>query len=101
VAPDGAVYLPVKFRPTLPGLATGDLILYSNDPNESPKVVRLEGIGCEEGGVCEVPDDAIWTCEIERKCGCQASDHDPSAPLGTGLLILLALLWIRPWHRRR
>jgi MYXO-CTERM domain-containing protein len=101
VAPDGAVYLPVMFRPTLPGLATGDLILYSNDPNESPKIVRLEGIGCEEGGVCEVPEDAIWTCELERKCGCQAADHDPSAPLGTGLLVLLALLWIHPWRRRR
>ncbi|MFH2009622.1 MAG: MYXO-CTERM sorting domain-containing protein [bacterium] len=97
VAPDGAVYLPVLFRPSLPGPASAELILYSNDPNEAPKVVRVEGIGCEVGGACEVPEDAVWTCGLERKCGCQASDPGPA--LGSLLLALLALVWIR--RRRR
>jgi MYXO-CTERM domain-containing protein len=99
VDPDGVVYLPVMFRPALPGPIEGDLILYSNDPNESPKVVRLEGIGCEDANNCSVPDDAVWECTIHRECGCRSQASSPAGTAFTTLLLgLLALVWIR---RRR
>ncbi|MDY0002106.1 MAG: MYXO-CTERM sorting domain-containing protein [Polyangia bacterium] len=99
VDPDGVVYLPVMFRPAVPGQVEGDLILYSNDPNEHPKVIRLAGIGCESADNCSVPDDAVWVCSIHRECGCSADRASPAGTaLATLLLGLLALAWIR---RRR
>jgi hypothetical protein len=103
IDPDGVVYLPVIFRPNLPGPTDEELVIYSNDPNESPKVIIVEGVGCESADNCEIPDDAIWECEVHRECGCQASrrgvgDPEGGTALATLLLALVSLLWIR---RRR
>jgi hypothetical protein len=103
IDPDGVVYLPVIFRPNLPGPTDEELVIYSNDPNESPKVIIVEGVGCESANDCDIPDDAIWECEIHRECGCRASRRgagvaDGGSALATLLLALVSLLWIR---RRR
>lgn len=100
IDPDGVVYLPVLFRPLVPGPAEGDLILYSNDPNESPKVIKVSGVGCKDGEHCDVPDDAEWVCSVHRECGCQSPEGStPGDGLGAGLLGLLLLGW--SWRRRR
>lgn len=98
VASDGVVYLPVLFRPALPGPVEGDLIIYSNDPRDSPKVITVVGVGCEDANNCDIPDDAQWVCSIDRECGCKATS---ASPVGTGLSTLLLGLLCLAWIRRR
>ncbi len=97
--PGESTIIPVYFAPTVIGPVRKYMSIYSNDPDESPRVVEIESYGCGPDGDCAIPDDMKRVCETEGGgCGCRTSDGAQQAPL---LLLFLGLLGSMLMRRKR
>lgn len=71
----GSIPVTVRFAPTTDGLRTGELVLHSNDPDENPLTIPLEGQGLfppelsvSPGDVSAVLPPASETTRLLRVC---------------------------------
>ena len=100
--PGQSTIIPVYFAPTVIGPVRKYLSIYSNDPDESPRVVELESYGCGLDGDCAIPDDLKRVCESEGGgCGCGTAGPGQSLPVFFAGLLVLGLLFVRRRNRIR
>ena len=94
--PGQSTVIPIYFVPTTIGPVRKFLTLYSNDPDESPRVVVVDSYGCSPDGDCAIPEDMKRVCEVaDSGCGCTSARGQGPAALA---LVLFLGVW---WRRRR